>query len=341
MEFESALELQSSLMEKVENTTLARMMETPPRAHGRARRLRLPSLSRTATVERSFVPGIALGVRPVSENDYKLAVRIQLQELWDSPAVDEISRQAQGEVDVRFIGRIRKRQGPSPTQERQRPLTIGASVAHRDIAAGTLGCFVRDGDGAVQILSNNHVLANENRAKDRDPVLQPGYWDGGREPADVVAHLGRFEPLELAGINSVDCALAVLADDVAYEPGALLGGDRLDPQPLTPTTEVRVEKIGRTTGRTTGQIISLNTIGLVVEYDSGNLRFDGQLEIEDLETPFSADGDSGALIYSADDKRPIGLLFGGDDAAGPDHKGVTYANPISEVLQSLQVDLLD
>jgi len=54
-------------------------------------------------------------------------------------------------------------------------LLIGASAGHFDTIGGTLGCFVtmmNDGDHSPRILSNNHVLANENRGKSGDDIVQ-------------------------------------------------------------------------------------------------------------------------------------------------------------------------
>ena len=46
-------------------------------------------------------------------------------------------------------------------------------------------------DGSVLMLSNNHVLANENKGKRGDPILQPGNIDGGAD-MDKVGELLRF-----------------------------------------------------------------------------------------------------------------------------------------------------
>ena len=51
-----------------------------------------------------------------------------------------------------------------PTARFDRPVPIGVSTGHTDITAGTIGCRVRDADGNVYALSNNHVYANEDRA---------------------------------------------------------------------------------------------------------------------------------------------------------------------------------
>ncbi len=60
----------------------------------------------------------------------------------------------------------------------QWPVPLAVSIGQEDITAGTLGLRVTNGTD-VLILSNNHVLANENNATIGDPILQPGPFDGG------------------------------------------------------------------------------------------------------------------------------------------------------------------
>lgn len=59
---------------------------------------------------------------------------------------------------------------------------------------------------------------------------------------------------------------------------------------------MEVAKLGRTTGLTRGRVTAFEMDNVVVEYDAGNLRFDGQVEIEGVgQKPFSDAGDSGSL----------------------------------------------
>jgi hypothetical protein len=77
-----------------------------------------------------------------------------------------------------------------------RPQPCGVSIGHHAITAGTLGCLVRrngDEDG-FYILSNNHVLADCDRANIGDLILEPGPDDGGRLD-DPIAELSDFEPI--------------------------------------------------------------------------------------------------------------------------------------------------
>lgn len=72
--------------------------------------------------------------------------------------------------------------------DRWRPAPGGVSIGHKDITAGTLGCVVIDDEtGEKLILSNNHVLADCNRGKIGDEILQPGCLPPG-EP--VITNFG-------------------------------------------------------------------------------------------------------------------------------------------------------
>src|SRR5690606_38588741 len=51
-------------------------------------------------------PAIALGVAVKGRGDYGLAVRVQRRGLESGPQVEAIRRQAKGEVDLRYIGKV-------------------------------------------------------------------------------------------------------------------------------------------------------------------------------------------------------------------------------------------
>jgi hypothetical protein len=211
-------------------------------------------------------------------------------------------------------------------------------VAHESVSAGTLGGFVRTASG-LAILSNNHVLAASNAAAPGDPVLQPAPADGGT-PGDRVATLGAFERMVAGRPNLVDAAVAVLDDGVEADPGDLPGGPLLAPVPpsLDIDPEEAVEKIGRTTGHTSGRITAVEVDGVAVQYDEAVYRFDDQLEIEGGDGAFSAGGDSGSVIWRSRDRAPVALLFAGSETGGTGGTGVTFANPLATVLATLGVD---
>jgi hypothetical protein len=295
-----------------------------------------------APVARAVEPPrtLALGVARKGKRDFQLAVRVQERALESSREVERITREARGEVDLRYIGRVHKRVIPW-YQKRQRPLLIGCSVGHFKITAGTLGCFVQPRDGSrVCMLSNNHVLANENDAKKGDVILQPGAIDHGRKPRDVVGRLVRFVRFRKHGANLLDCAIASVDERITLHRTKLRGLGTLKGLGDAFVDEGdSVAKVGRTTGMTRGRVTAFELDNVVVRYDLGDLRFDNQIEIEGVESgPFSDGGDSGSLIVSAD-KRGVALLFAGGDQGGTNGQGLTYANPLRAVLDALDVDL--
>ncbi|HVL68111.1 MAG TPA: hypothetical protein VM364_12680 [Vicinamibacterales bacterium] len=301
---------------------------------------------RTATlpqVQRS----IALGVAPKGP-EYRLAVRVQRAALRDSPLVERVTREARGEVDVQLVGRIDKRQRRAPArpwyQSNQRPLLIGSSIAHVAVTAGTLGAFVMKGR-AVHVLSNNHVLADENRAAKGDVVLQRAHFDGGRR-RDAVGRVTHWIALKPRGSNTVDAALASVDAGIGHDPvrlrGLVGGADRrlagLGPEFID--EDAVVYKVGRTTGPTRGRVTAFDMDNVVVNFDIGNVRFDGQIEIEGHgRSAFSDGGDSGSLIVDGE-MRAVALLFAGSESGGSNDAGLTYANPIHAVLKALKATLL-
>ena len=191
------------------------------------------------------------------------------------------------------------------------------------------------------ILSNNHVLADENRGKVGDAIVQPGRHDGGGPPADVVGQLGRFVRLRRAGVNHVDCAVAALGDGTKLNHTKLGDlGKLLGLAAELVEENVAVSKVGRATGTTQGRVTAFELDNLVVRFDIGELRFDNQIEIEGAgDSPFSDGGDSGSLIVDPE-CRAVELLFAGGDQGGSNGRGLTYANPLHAALDALKVDLL-
>jgi hypothetical protein len=194
---------------------------------------------------------------------------------------------------------------------RVRPVEGGYSVGHYKITAGTYATAVYDAKPypgiprKYYVLSNNHVLANSNNARIGDPILQPGPYDGGRYPRDMIARLSRFVPIRFGGpCNYVDAAIAEgefhLLDREIYWIGYVKGV-----RFMTKPGEI-VQKTGRTTNYTTGKVTSINAT-INVNYGSGRVaKFCRQI----LTTNMSAGGDSGSLLCDLNENA-VGLLFAG------------------------------
>ena len=292
---------------------------------------------------------LALGVAPHGK-EYRLAIRLQRVALRHSAIVDHLKSEAKGEVDIRMVGRIDKRAKKGKVdvpwyRANTRPLLIGASVGHFDVTAGTLGAFVNR-RGAICLLSNNHVLANEDVGAPGDMILQRAKFDGGRRPADGVARLSHWVKLKRRGSNMVDAAIAVLNNAQPHDVRLLrelVNGSNRTLKGLGPVfidEGETVYKIGRTTGPTKGRVTAFDLDNVVVNYDVGNLRFDGQIEIEGAGSQsFSDGGDSGSLIVNSR-MEAVALLFAGSDTGGRNGAGLTYANPIHVTLKELGATLL-
>ena len=226
---------------------------------------------------------------------------------------------------------------------RARPAEGGYSVGHYQITAGTIGTCVydilpggttrpadpRSGEPApTYILSNNHVLANTNTAQPGDPILQPGPYDGGTDPADRIATLTRFVPITLEPPtprnlhrNVVDAAIAQGQfhdlDREIYWIGYVRGWRRK----ANVAVGTIVQKTGRTTNYTTGRITAINAT-VDVGYGGGRVaRF-----LDQISRPTSRPAGT-RLARPELDNVAVGLLFAGSSVA-------TIVNQIENVRSS-------
>ena len=249
-------------------------------------------------------------------------------------------------VTEQVTGRIMALSDPT---KRRRPAPMGYSVGHFAITAGTIGARVRDAQGRVYILSNNHVLANSNNASIGDRELQPGPFDGGTT-ADQIATLSDFQTILFNGLsNTIDAAIAlssvdvldnaVPSDDGYGMPSSRIYGDANGDGMIDDRNALLglgVQKYGRTTKLTHGQITGVNaTVTVCYEADgfvcTKSARFVDQLIISPA--GFSKGGDSGSLIVTDDGNvNPVGLLFAGSST-------VTIGNRIDLVLNRFGVTI--
>jgi hypothetical protein len=212
----------------------------------------------------------------------------------------------------------------------ERPTSCGVSIGHQEVTAGTLGCLVKrvSSPDSIYVLSNNHVLANTNDARQGDSILEPGRIDGG-DPQDPIAELTDFERL-VDGTNQMDAAIARVIDTTDLSPDLLDVGYLQKPLMLASLYQ-SVRKRGRTTLHTVG-VMDLSA-DVRVTYARRYFDFEDQLGIVGAPGPFSAGGDSGSLIFDAVTKRPVALLFAGAI-------GITFANPIGVILDRFGIEIV-
>jgi len=269
-------------------------------------------------------------------------------------------------TDVLEVGVI---QAPPPFETqgvytgRYRPPMPGVSVGHKDVTAGTFGAVVHQ-DHKTRILSNNHVLANSNKGKEGDAIFQPGRHDGGGWE-DKIAELDEFVPIALSSGASCQVATAVcralnwMADKLGrshrllpYDSAqtfnqvdaaiakttvpvlaGIIDGVGVPKGVVEPSLGMVVQKCGRTTGHTYGEVTQLDAT-VQVSYGPGGIGFFNHqivLTGEDGE-PMSAGGDSGSLVLDLEGNA-VGLLFAGS-------KTVTIINPIDMVLEALDIEFV-
>ncbi len=229
-----------------------------------------------------------------------------------------------------------------PTGRFERPVPLGVSTGHTNSTAGTLGALVTDGRHTYA-LSNWHVFVPAGEARLGDVLLQPGPYDGGLAPADVIGTLAAFEPVTLSPFasNRIDAALAMTELVAPSTPPDGYGSPRSEPLAAIPG--LAVKKYGRTTGLTYGTVDAIHGSINVTYGSSGSqvARFTGQII---LCCNLSSGGDSGSLIVAhdvdedghpgPDDRRPVALLFAGDPT-------LTIANPIELVLERFGVSIVE
>lgn len=226
--------------------------------------------------------------------------------------------------------------GSDPTGTFARPVPIGVSIGNvESCSAGTLGARVLKG-GQVYILSNNHVLAEENEAANNSSIIQPGRFDTSPQcsiPAGSgIATLSQFVPISFSGNNTVDAAIALTS--TADVGNTTFDGGYGQPNRNTVAAAVNmaVQKCGRTTRCTRGTVSAVNAT-INVQYSGGVARFVSQVVITGRRGAFSKSGDSGSLIVTDDaSANPVALLFAGGQTT-------TIGNPIGPVLSALGVTI--
>ena len=308
-------------------------------------------------IDEKYVDGVPTGVHSIK---FLVRTKVQPSALSTSeklpPSVDGIP------TDVEEVGMIvplatkaARAKAPAATtmpnpKTKIRPAQPGCSTGFRDptntfIMAGTFGLVVKDTLNNIYVLSNNHVLADENGVEADGvttrralspgaPVFQPGLLDGGKVATDQIAELTRWIDLRADQTdNKVDGAIAK-----ALQP-ALVSRNILFIGPPTGTTvatkDMIVQKFGRTTSYRAGRVSSV-FFDVSIPYEVGEVMFSDQIAIRGLNGKrFSDSGDSGSAILERSSNKVVGLLF-----AGATNANLTFGNHIADVLSQLKVQLV-
>ena len=292
-----------------------------------------------ATAPRGNIVGVGVGPKIRDSKQLStISVRFYVERKLPPQAIpskDKLPSKIRGiPTDVIETGRLYA-QAPI-AQQRLRPAKGGCSIGFQAtgfVMAGTFGCLVTDGSKRF-ILSNNHVIADENSLPLNSPIYQPGLLDGGVVPTDRIARLKKFVKIrKLPFNNHVDAAIAVLNKPSLASPKVLPKVGALgSTAPVLAAVGMGVHKHGRTTGYTRGHVIDVSA-DVNITYDFGVARFVDQIIIVGDSGSFSDSGDSGSLIVRRGGNRATGLLFAGSSTH-------TIANHIGKVLSALGVTLV-
>jgi len=238
---------------------------------------------------------------------------------------------------------------------RYRPVEAGSSIGpEASVSAGTLGGWACDNtDDTIVLLSNNHVISNLDTLPALRRIVQPGRFDGGVLPGDVIGALKRHNPVNTVA-NPPPAGTVIPTSVVDAAIGSIDGGidvdhDVIDIGPAiyelrAPALNMNVQKRGRTTRLTTnGRITS---VGMTF-----NCTYLNRTRISSIQNAFritstdgnvfSSPGDSGSLIFDqaagqlSNTLPVVGLLYAGGtfDNGTP----FTDANDINSVFGALDL----
>ena len=173
------------------------------------------------------------------------------------------------------------------------------------VNAGTLGAQVVV-NGQEYILSSNHVLAHNGRARKGTPITVPGAIDE-LTAGPVVAKRSYFVPLQFSAEplswpsqgppNFADCALALESQPrpAGSATGVLPSITSLTSADLVTLSQATVKKRGRATGETTSRVRLFDLRGYI-GFTFGTCYFEGMVgTYDDDRAIFAAPGDSGSV----------------------------------------------
>lgn len=246
------------------------------------------------------------------------------------------------------------------------PIPAGVSVGDNDeCAAGSIGAMVTtsgissspsyEATGSANdvitsysqpyststphfMLSCNHVFANENGATGSDQMDQPGRYDNHCNTGNGVGALYAWNYIDSGHNNYYDAALAQCDPSVSggwsphmspnnyYTPSNYSSSNCAE----APALNMKVEKVGRTTGLTTGSIEAID-VTIKVQYTNFVATFIDQIEVKGT---FIKAGDSGSMMVTNDSHHyPVGLDFAGGG-------GGSFANRMDHIAQDFGLTMV-
>lgn len=250
-------------------------------------------------------------------------------------------------------------------RNQQQVIVGGISGAHTNLIgqSGTIGYFCRRRSRirrtpATLLISNSHVFADLSKKEitERDLIIQPSPGEpGSNRPIATLVDYSAITFEDSQAPNHVDAAIAKLWNAQTHDLVIpLIGGVKGYVEKQDADIGECVCKFGRTTGFSEGRLFSIY-LDIWIRYDrtGRNAFFKDQILIEpaaDKYQEFVRGGDSGSLLVDGK-QHALGLIFAGtsqaaalneaEPAAGiKSVEGYGVANPISEVLDRLKIELI-
>lgn len=234
--------------------------------------------------------------------------------------------------------------------------TCGSSISVGNArGAGTLGCLVRDASGHLYGLSNNHVAGGCSYAPSGLPILAPGVIDVSPfapQPFTLGLHVRQLPMLigDPTTVNTKENQDAALFRIVGDRISSMQQGFFDTPATTLPLTAgMQVQKVGRSSGHTTGQVIAELTGPTPVHYSASEYNFNGHVYFDNMylaigiDDRFSESGDSGSLVvHQTEDgsMHAVGIVVGGTVSNTVPGNLSSLIMPIEPILQLLQVELV-
>lgn len=288
------------------------------------------------------VVGVALGDRRVrGRSTGELAIKVYVRMKFPRMLVPDselVPREWAGvRIDVEQCGIIRTHTTevadliPNP-MEPSGSIQPGSSIgscACENSSTGTLGAILKNSAGRLYGLSCYHVLVKSCKHTN-DPIVHPSLLDAPYRVIPIGLLSNGVNP-EPDSMNSIDAGV-VLLENVSVTPQMMyIGGPSGTGEASVGMT---VQKFGRTTTYSSGTVTtSEGDFKVWSERFQAYLTFSDQIAIQSRDTnPFSAAGDSGALVLDGN-RQAVGLLFAGGDT-------LSIANHFSRVLQALDLALV-
>jgi len=203
----------------------------------------------------------------------------------------------------------------------------------------------------VYALSNNHVFAGNNYCDIGIQIIAPGQFDIRANALDpfTLGHLHKAIPLIDGNPKIVDASTNVDAAIIKISaPNRISSMQKhyydtpATVMPISPN--MVVEKVGRTTGRTTGVVTSYHTTPQFIRCNISRhntfkiVHFQDFWGVRSQSGVFSSGGDSGSLVTTVDPqgvRSGVGLVF-----AGIENINLSLIIPLDKVLGHFGLTLL-